>query len=166
MRQTPDSRVAALCQALEMMQQCQLQQQASSEGEAMEQDELPPPVSPPPPEQEGREAQAEGEIVRPLQGQSAHGRNKDALPHSSMDRPVKAVAKGPKEAEQQVSAALRATGGHTPPGQEVIPMPYRNPAVFHPETNYNSEAFPPQQWRIPQGQAQHMTAVLEQMPPA
>ncbi len=45
-------------------------------------------------------------------------------------------------------------------------MPHRDPAVFHPEVNYNHEAFPPRQWHIPQGRATHMNAVPEQMPPA
>ncbi len=43
-------------------------------------------------------------------------------------------------------------------------MPHRDPAVFHPEV-YNREAFPPPQWHIPQGQAIHMSAVPEQIPP-
>ncbi len=45
-------------------------------------------------------------------------------------------------------------------------MPHWDPSVFHPEANYNREAFPPPQWHIPQGRAQHLTVVPEQMPPA
>ncbi len=50
---------------------------------------------------------------------------------------MKAVAKGPVENGQQVSADLQAAGGHAPPGSEVKAMPNRDPAVFHPEVNYN-----------------------------
>ncbi len=45
-------------------------------------------------------------------------------------------------------------------------MAHREPAIFHPEANYNREAFPPLQLHIRQGRATHMNAVPEQMPPA
>ena len=162
-QQTATDYAAALRQALDTVQQHH-QPQASSEGEAMEQDELPPPVAPP--EQEEREAETEDKVVRPPRGQCPHGCNKDASCHSSIDRPVKAVAKGPTEDGQQVSVALRAAGGHAPPGPELKTMPHQDPSVFHPEANYNREAFPPPLWHIPQGRAQHLTTVPEQMPPA
>ncbi len=61
------------------------------------------------------------------------------------------MAKGPVENGQQVSAALRAAGGHAPPGPEVKAMPHRDPAVCHPEVNYNHEAFPPPAVAYPSG---------------
>ncbi len=96
-RQAATNYATAMGRALDTVQQHHYPQ-ASSEGEAMEQDELPPPS----PEQEEQEA----EVVCPPQGQCAYGRNKDTSRHSSIDRPVKAVAKGPTQDGQQVSVDL------------------------------------------------------------
>ena len=152
----------ALREALNTVQQ-RHQTQAPTTGEAMEQDETFSSAAPA--DREEQEAEGEGEVVCPLRGQGAYGRIKDSSRHSSIDRPVKAVAKSPMESGQQVSAALRAAGGHAPPGPEVKAMPHRDPAAFNPEVNYNREAFPPPQWHIPQGQAIPMSEVPGQMPP-
>ncbi len=62
MQRTATNYATALRQALDTVQQHH-QPQATTEGEAMEQDDLLPPVAPP--EQAEREAEAEGELVHP-----------------------------------------------------------------------------------------------------
>ncbi len=156
-RQTPVPCAAALREALETVLQHQLQQQASSEGEAMEQDDLPQPVTSP--EQEERATKTEDEVTRAPQGGGTYGCNRNTSRCSSMDRPVRATAREPMEGEQRVTAAFQAAGGHAPPGPEVTTMPHRDPTVFNPNANYNREAFPPPQWCIPQVHATHMTVV-------
>ncbi len=63
----------ALRRALHMVQQNRSHQQASSEGEAMEQDDLTQETAPP---EQKFTAEEEGEIVRPPRGQGIFGCNK------------------------------------------------------------------------------------------
>ncbi len=154
---------AALRAALNSVQQRQ-QAGASATGEAMEQESSQPVATPSKPEE--WEAEMEGEIERPLRGQGAYGRLKDTSRRHSIDGSAKTKTRDPTEGEQRVTTALKAAGGHPPPGPDVPTIQHRDPAVFNPETNYNRVAFPPPRWHIPQGRANHMTEVSERMPEA
>ncbi len=81
---------AALQEALETVQRRQQQSTASSEGEAMEQDDSQPLVAPP--EKEEWEAEIEGEIECPPRGQGAYGRNRNTSRRSSVAGSARAKA--------------------------------------------------------------------------
>ncbi len=109
-RQTPEDHADALGRELHMVQQKQSHQQGSSEGEAMEQDDLSQQTAPP--EQEESVAEAEGEIVRPPRGQGVYGCNKDTSHCSCVDRPAKrVVAKEPTEGERKFCGSSPSCGG-------------------------------------------------------
>ncbi len=105
-----------LREALNTVQQ-RHQTQAPATGQAMEQDDALSSAAPS--DQEEQEAGVEGEVIRPPQGQGAYGCIKDTSRRSSIDRPVKAVAKSPMEngsASRRGTCTSRAGGeDHAPP---------------------------------------------------